>query len=105
MPRGKSESVPPNLPLLHFFPPAKELGQSKHGRAWQFNVPSDSDVAIIQKKADDYVQKAITQSVLGNEADFDKAWDKIQQDLKVMDIDKLNDGISKLTAEKIKLWS
>lgn len=90
---------------VDFFPQPKELGQSKHGQAWQFNVPSDSDVAIIQKKADDYTQKAITQAILGSPADFDAAWDKIQADLKAMDIDKLNDGISKLTAEKIKLWN
>ena len=30
---------------------------------------------------------------------------KFKQDLKAMDIDKLNDGMSKLTEEKIKLWS
>jgi putative aldouronate transport system substrate-binding protein len=90
---------------VDFFPQPKELGQSKHGQAWQFNVPSDSDVAIIQKKADDYTQKAITQAILGSPSDFDAAWDKIQADLKAMDIDKLNDGMSKLTAEKIKLWS
>lgn len=90
---------------VDMFPPAKEFKQSKHGQAWQFNVPSDSDMAIIQKKADDYIKKAATQAILGSEADFDKAWDKIQEDLKAMEIDKLNDGISKLTAEKIKLWN
>jgi putative aldouronate transport system substrate-binding protein len=91
--------------FMELFPPAKEFKQSKHGQAWQFNVPSDSDVAIIQKKADDYTQKAITQAILGTPENFEAAWDKIQADLKAMDIDKLNDGMSKLTAEKIKLWS
>ncbi|BCZ44160.1 ABC transporter substrate-binding protein [Clostridium gelidum] len=92
--------------FVDFFPSSKDLGQqSKHGQAWQFNVPSDSDMAIIQKKADDYIQKSATQAVLGKEADFDGAWDKIQQDLNAMGIDKVNDGMSKLTEEKIKLWS
>lgn len=91
--------------FVDFFTPTKELGQSKHGQAWQYNVPSDSDMSIIQKKADDYTTKTITQAILGDEADFDAAWDKIQQDLKAMDIEKLNEGISKLTAEKIKLWN
>jgi len=91
--------------FVELFTPAKEFKQSKHGQAWQFNVPSDSDMAIIQKKADDYIKKAVTQAILGSPADFDAAWDKIQADLKAMDIDKLNDGISKLTAEKIKLWN
>lgn len=90
---------------VEFFPKTEELGRSKHGQAWQFNVPSDSDMAIIQKKADDYTQKAITQAILGNTAEFDTAWDKIQADLKAMDIEKLNDEISKLAVEKIKLWN
>ena len=87
------------------FTDSKELGQSKHGQAWQYNIPSDSDIAIIQKKADDYVQKAATQAILGSPSNFDAAWDKIQEDLKAMDIDKLNEGMSKLTSEKIKLWN
>ena len=87
------------------FPQRKDLSVSKHGQVWQYNIPSDSDIAIIQKKADDYTQKAITQAILGKEADFDVAWDKIQQDLKAMDIDKVNEGMSKLTEERIKLWN
>lgn len=91
--------------FVDFFTPAEELGQSKHGQAWQYNIPSDSDMAIIQKKADDYTTKAITQAILGSEADFDSAWDKIQQNLKDMDIEKLNEEMSKLTEEKISLWN
>ncbi|WP_238917761.1 ABC transporter substrate-binding protein [Clostridium sp. YIM B02555] len=91
--------------FVEFFPPAKDLGQSKHGQAWEYNIPSDSDMAIIQKKADDYTQKAITQAILGSESNFDSAWDKIQQDLKAMNIDKLDEGMSKLTVDKIKLWN
>ncbi|NOW06652.1 ABC transporter substrate-binding protein [Clostridium beijerinckii] len=87
------------------FPQRKELSVSKHGQVWQYNIPSDSDIAIIQKKADDYTQKAITQAILGSPADFDSAWDKIQEDLKAMDIEKVNEGMSKLTEERIKLWN
>lgn len=91
--------------FVDLFPSKEELGKSKHGQAWQYNIPSDSDIAIIQKKADDYIQKAVTQAILGNEADFDSSWNKIQEDLKAMGIEKLNDGMSKLTEEKIKLWN
>ena len=87
------------------FPQREELSKSNHGRAWQYVVPSDSDVAIIQKKADDYIQKAVTQAILGKESDFDAAWDKIQVDLKEMGIDKVNEGMSKLTQDTMKLWS
>jgi len=87
------------------FPQREELSVSKHGQVWQYNLASDSDVAIILKKADDYTQKAITQAILGSPADFDSAWDKIQEDLKAMDIEKVNEGMSKLTEERIKLWN
>lgn len=87
------------------FPAADELGVSKHGGVWQYNVPSDSDVAIIQKKADDYTQKAITQAILGSEDDFDAAWDKIQDDLQAMDIKKADEGMTKIVKDTMKLWN
>lgn len=88
-----------------FFPQPEELGVSKHGQAWEYNIPSDSDIAIIQKKADDYVQKAVTQAILGSEEDFDAAWDKIQSTLESYGIDKVNQGMTDLTKERIKLWN
>lgn len=88
-----------------FFPQPDELETSKHGQAWQYNIPSDSDMAIIQKKADDYVQKAVTQAILGKEEDFDAAWDKIQSTLNSYGIDKVNQGMTDLTKERIKLWN
>ncbi|MDR3593758.1 ABC transporter substrate-binding protein [Clostridium sp.] len=91
--------------FVDFFPPANEFPISKHGQVWQYTIPSDSDMAIIEKKADDYTMKAITQAILGSESNFDAAWDKIQQDLKAMNIDKLDEGMSQMVAEKIKLWN
>lgn len=87
------------------FPPQKELGVSMHGQAWQFNIPTDSDLAIIQKKADDYMQNALAQLVLGKPEDFDAAWDKIQADLKAMNIEKANAEMTQLTKERIKFWN
>ncbi|MDT8715674.1 extracellular solute-binding protein [Clostridium sp. 19966] len=88
------------------FPTAKDLGgQSKHGQAWEFSIDSSSDLSIIQKKADDYVQKAITQTILGKPADFDSAWNKIQSDLKSMGIQKADDAMTQLTKDRISLWN
>ena len=89
---------------VDFFPSAEELGTSNHGQEWQYNIPSDSDVAIIQKKSDDYIKKAVTQAVLGKESDFDTAWDAIQKELDSYGIQKVNDGVTKLAQEKIELW-
>lgn len=87
------------------FPSDEELGVSKHGQVWQLNIPSDSDMAIIQKKADDYIQQEATQAVLGKPEDFDKAWDKIIETLKSYDIDKVNQGVTDLLKERLDLWS
>lgn len=87
------------------FPSQKDLGVSKHGQAYLYTIPSDSDLTIIQKKCDDYTQKAITQAILGSTADFDKAWDKIQETLKSYNVDKANTQMSDLVKEKIKLWN
>lgn len=81
-----------------------DLPVSNHGQAWQYTIASDSDLAIIQKKADDYTQKAITNAILGKPEDFDKAWDVIQQKLKDMNIEKANSEMSKLVAEKLEMW-
>ncbi|GKX67844.1 ABC transporter substrate-binding protein [Inconstantimicrobium mannanitabidum] len=88
------------------FPTPKDLGGvSKHGQAYQYNIPSDSDLTVIQKKCDDYTQKAITQAILGKPADFDKAWDEIQSTLKSYNVDKANEEMSALVKEKMKLWN
>jgi len=90
--------------FVEFFPSAEELGKSERGQIWQYNIPTDSEMAVIQRKADDYTQKAITQAILGPPEDFEAAWNKIQEDLRTMDIEKVNAEMSKLVAEKIELW-
>ena len=87
------------------FPSAEELGISNHGQVWQLNIPSDSDMAIIQKKADDYIQQAATQAILGSPEDFDKAWDEIVATLESYKIDELNQGITDLIKDRLELWN
>ena len=82
------------------FPSSAELGVSKHGQVWQYTIPTDSDVAIIQQKCDDYVQQAITQAILGKPADFDTAWDEIQETLKGTGFDSLNEPMTELTKKR-----
>ena len=86
------------------FPSAEELGISNHGQVWQLNIPSDSDAAIIQKKADDYCQQAITQAILGSEDNFDKAYDEIVATLESYKIQDLNTEITDLIKQRLELW-
>ena len=87
------------------FPAADELGMSKHGQQWQYIIPSESEMSIIQKELDEYTQKAISQAILGPEEDFESSWNKIQEDMKEMGVDKLNEDMSMLVSEKIRLWN
>lgn len=91
--------------FTEMFPSAEELGISKHGQVWQYTIPTDSDIAIIQQKCDDYIQQAITQAILGKTEDFDKAWDNIQETLKGYGVDSLNEQMTELTKQRIDLWN
>lgn len=90
---------------VDLFPKAEELGISKHGQQWQYIIPTDSDMAIIQNRLDEYTQKAITEAILGPESEFDNSWSKIQEEMINMGVEQLNDDMSKMTVEKIKLWN
>lgn len=90
---------------VDLFPSAEELGISNHGQVWQLSIPSDSDISIIQKKADDYTQQAITQAILGKTDDFDKAYDEIIETLKSYDIEKLNTEMTELIKDRLELWN
>ena len=91
--------------FTEMFPSSEELGISKHGQIWQYTIPSDSDISIIQQKCDDYIQQAITQAILGKPADFDKAWDEIQKTLVSYGVDTLNEEMTALTKERLELWN
>ena len=87
------------------YPSAEELGVSPHGQVWQLNIPSDSDMAIIQKKSDDYIQQATTQAILGKPEEFDAAWDKITETLESYDVKALNEGVTGLIEARLELWN
>lgn len=87
------------------YPSAEELGVSPHGQVWQLNIPSDSDMAIIQKKADDYIQQATTQAILGKPEEFDAAWDEITKTLESYNVESLNEGVTGLIEARLELWN
>ena len=87
------------------FPTTEELGTSKHGQVWQYTIPSDSDLAIIQKKCDDYIQQAVTQAILGKPEEFDTAWDEIQDTLVKYGVEDLNKGMTELTKARLEFWN
>jgi len=87
------------------YPTSEELGVAPHGQVWQLNIPSDSDMAIIQKKADDYIQQAATQAILGKPEEFDAAWGEITETLESYDIESVNEGVTSLIEARLELWN
>ncbi len=86
------------------FPDPADLGGTKHGRAYEYVLPANSDAAIIQQKADDYTTQAITKAILTKPENFEAEWAKIQKELTAMDIEKANQEMTQLTKDRIKLW-
>lgn len=89
---------------IDWFPSSESLGLSKHGPAYEYTIPSGSDLEIIQQKADDLTEQKITQAILGKPEDFDRLWDEIQEDLEKLGIEKANEEMTKLTQEVMELW-
>src|SRR5690625_2048178 len=87
-----------------WFPQPEELGISNHGRAFNYSIPSGSDLEIIQQKADELVEQKITQAILGDPEDFDAAWEEIQQDLIDLNIEKANEEMTKMDQDTMELW-
>ena len=84
------------------FPSTESLGISRHGQAWQYTLPPDLQAKT--SEADDYMKTALSNIVIGPQANFDAAWDKIMSDLRAMGIDDANKGLTALVKDKVKLW-
>lgn len=88
-----------------FFKGPDELPVSQHGQAWQYNVASDSDLAIFNQKSEDYIKQAATQAILGSPEDFDASWDAILAHLEEIGVEQANADMTELTKAKIAFWN
>lgn len=90
---------------VEHFPQPEELGQPPHGRAWEYIIPTSSDVTIIQQKADDLTTQKITEAILANPADFDAIWDDMVSQLEAMNIKDAEAQMTEITKNRMDLWS
>ncbi|AZP04528.1 ABC transporter substrate-binding protein [Jeotgalibaca ciconiae] len=86
------------------FPATETLGIPAHGRAYEYVLPSNSDVAIIQQKADDFTTQKITEAILANPANFDSIWDGMITELENMGIKDAEVEMTELTHKRLELW-
>lgn len=87
------------------FPQPEELGQPPHGRAWEYVIPTSSDVTIIQQKADDLTTQKITEAILASPEDFDAIYDDMVAQLEAMNIKEAESQMTQITTDRIELWS
>ena len=86
------------------FPATETLGTPDHGRAYEYVLPSSSDVAIIQQKADDFTTQKITEAILADPAQFDAIWDGMVAELESMGIHDAEAEMTELTHKRLELW-
>ncbi len=85
------------------FPQPEDLGVSKHGQIWQYPLNAKS-TAIIDN-ADNFVKSSLIEMILGPEADFDLAWEKMQTELREMGVEEVGLEVTELIKNKKELWS
>ncbi|WP_117168798.1 ABC transporter substrate-binding protein [Paraliobacillus sediminis] len=89
---------------IDWFPATEELDVSNHGQAWNYTIPSGSDLQIIQQKADDLTQQRVTQAILADPSEFDEIWTGMIKELEAMDIETANEEMTQMTLDVMELW-
>lgn len=89
---------------VDIFPAAEDLGIPNHGRAWEIPLPTDSQVNIVQQRADDYTTQKVTEAILAAPEQFDAIWDEMLSELESMNIDQANEEMTDIINRRIELW-
>ena len=90
--------------FVDLFPSPSELGVPRHGQAWALPVPPGSELELIQTRAIDFVQQAVTQAILVAPEDFDTAWDAVIDGLIELGIEQANAEQTQIVRDTISLW-
>jgi len=88
---------------IDLFPPSDSLGISSHGQAWQYALTPDLNAKV--SEADNYMKTALANLVRGRPANFNAAWQVIQQDLIRIGIEDANRAMTQMIRDKVELWN
>lgn len=89
---------------VDLFPAPEELGIPNHGRAYEIPLPTDSQVNIVQQRADDYTTQKITEAILADPDSFDAIWDEMQDQLISFGVEEANEEMTDIVNNRIELW-
>lgn len=87
------------------YPQRSELPVSPYGFAWQLDFPTESEAAMIFKRYVDIRNKRVPQAILAKPSEFDTIWDKFQQELIDIGIEKAEKEFTKIIKDRIELWN
>lgn len=87
-----------------FFPGEEEFEVSPWGRAWNLNIPSESDYTVIKAKFDELVDKRIAEAVMAKPEQFDAIYDAMLEDFERIDVPKMEAEFSKYLQARLDLW-
>lgn len=84
------------------FPTSEELGVSKHGQVWQYNLSTENQEKL--KKIDDFVKQSLIHMILGDTRDFDLRWTQMTEEIVKKDIESVTIELNSLISQKMSLW-
>lgn len=87
------------------YPAESEFPVKPWGKAWQINIPQNSDAAVIAQKCEDIVKKKVPEMILAKPERFEEVWAEFIADLEKAGVHKMEEAFSALLQERIKLWN
>lgn len=85
------------------FPSSEELGPSRHGQVWQYNLSSESQGKV--SRIDEFVKQSLIKMILGPESAFDTAWHEMTMGIRSRDIESVTQELNSLIQKKMDLWN
>lgn len=85
------------------FPSSEELGPSRHGQVWQYNLSSESQGKV--SRIDEFVKQSLIKMILGPESAFDSAWHEMMLGIRSRDIESVTQELNSLIQKKMDLWN
>ncbi len=89
---------------LDLFPKTENLPKSTYGVAWQLDFSADSEYKVIMQQYSDLYHKRIPEAILTEPSNFDAAWNKFQQELIDIGVEKAEAEFTKMIQTRMKLY-
>ncbi|MFJ5759900.1 ABC transporter substrate-binding protein [Neobacillus sp. NPDC093182] len=87
------------------YPQKDEFPVKPWGVSFNIQVPSDSDLALIEQKVLDIVKKRIPEAILAKPADFDKIYDSFLKEIDKAGAKEAEAMRTDLIKERVELWN